>query len=348
MCLKIVQEKNMPNISIIIPVSVKENHLDRCLEKIRDQDYGDHEVIIAIDGPTEKSYSDLVPGLEYSVIKLGSNKGPGYARNAGARHSKGRILLFIDSDILLPGNALSLILDSYKSYPDISGVVGLYSENNSFNNFLSIFKNLQVRFEESNKPDFISNFRSALFSITKERFELVGGFDENIGNIPCEDHEFSLRVERHSLKFHLNRKLEAAHEKKIHLWRLLRQDMKRVKARLLIDLQSKKNGKINYSLKLERPLKSYLQSVMSVICPILFLVAMIFGFLLGKIFFLAALFLLAIFLLPQFTFLLYLIKRKGLIFTIKGFVLIFIEMLIAGCVIMTNIIKVGIYKNATR
>lgn len=338
----------MPKISIVIPVSVNESRIDKCLEKVRDQDFEDYEVIIVIDGPTEKSYSDLVQNLEYSVIKLNRHKGPACARNAGARHSKGEILFFIDSDVLLPRNALSLVVDSYRRYSGISGVVGLYSESNSFQDFVSVFKNLQVRFEESNKPDFISNFRSAIFSITKAGFELVGGFDESLVNMPCEDHEFSLRLERQGLKFHLNRKLEAVHEKKFYLWRLLRQDMERVRARFLIDLLSKKNGKINYSLKLERPLKSYLQSVVLVICPILFLVAVLFGFLFNEFFFLAALFFLMVYLLSQFRFFSYLIKRRGFIFMIKGSVLIFVETLIAGCVIMQNIIKIGIFKNAIR
>ena len=47
------------------------------------------------------------------IIALKRNNGPAHARNVGARYAKGRVLFFLDSDVILYPNSLFELLKSF-------------------------------------------------------------------------------------------------------------------------------------------------------------------------------------------------------------------------------------------
>ncbi len=107
----------MPIISIIIPVYNRAEELAELLETISVQSYRDFEVIIVEDGsqyPCKNvvdKYSEKME-IHYLVQK---NQGPGPARNTGAKSAKGRWLIFLDSDCLLPENYLEIVYEAISS-----------------------------------------------------------------------------------------------------------------------------------------------------------------------------------------------------------------------------------------
>ncbi|MEO6963379.1 MAG: glycosyltransferase family A protein, partial [Puia sp.] len=76
------------------------------------------EIIIVDDGSTQKSMLDLLNKLEetgkYSIVHR-KNGGPAAARNSGVKISKGKYLLFLDSDNKLRPNFISTTLPLMKS-----------------------------------------------------------------------------------------------------------------------------------------------------------------------------------------------------------------------------------------
>ena len=50
------------------------------------------------------------PGYPNKYFKI-KNSGPSYARNYGAKQSKGKYLLFLDSDVLISTNMILKIID---------------------------------------------------------------------------------------------------------------------------------------------------------------------------------------------------------------------------------------------
>jgi len=60
------------------------------------------------------------------VIACRSRRGPAVARNVGARAARGGILLFIDSDVLVPPDALARIQARFAEEPGRAAVIGSY------------------------------------------------------------------------------------------------------------------------------------------------------------------------------------------------------------------------------
>ncbi len=102
------------SISIIIPVYNVERYLPVCLESIVQQFMDDYEVILVDDGSTDSSgaicneYADR--HHQFHVIHQ-QNQGISAARNTGVVKSKGKYLLFLDSDDFLVPNSLSKLLE---------------------------------------------------------------------------------------------------------------------------------------------------------------------------------------------------------------------------------------------
>lgn len=104
-------------ISIIIPVYNVEAYIESSLTSIFNQTYTDYELILVDDGSQDKSMETAKKLIEYHEFKnyiviTEENSGQGAARNAGMLRASGEWLYFMDSDDLIPPNALSVLLDA--------------------------------------------------------------------------------------------------------------------------------------------------------------------------------------------------------------------------------------------
>ncbi|MFC2172739.1 glycosyltransferase family 2 protein [Acidobacteriota bacterium] len=113
--------------SIIIPTYNRERLLNRCLECLLDQDYPARkfEIIIVDDASTdqtEKVVRDKRNRGNLILLQQDKRLGPAAARNRAIPEAEGRIVIFIDSDVLVPpgfvrrhveahGNHAPIILD---------------------------------------------------------------------------------------------------------------------------------------------------------------------------------------------------------------------------------------------
>lgn len=126
-------------LSIIVPVYNVEQYLERCVDSLVDQSLNidEYEIIMVNDGSTDNS--EMVAErlvAKYPVIHLYSqeNRGLAGARNTGIRYSKGKYILFVDSDDYLVPNSIKPILDlSEKLNLEVcSFLLKVYREDGSF------------------------------------------------------------------------------------------------------------------------------------------------------------------------------------------------------------------------
>lgn len=89
-----------PLISVVIPTYNEEKDISQCLDSVESQTYQKTEVIIVDDGSTDKT-RDIVQKYKRVRLLRQEHQGPGAARNLGAKHAKGEILVLIDADMVL-------------------------------------------------------------------------------------------------------------------------------------------------------------------------------------------------------------------------------------------------------
>lgn len=90
------------DISIIVPVYNVEAYLKECLNSLLNQDFnGEYEIVCVNDGSTDNSLNII---KEYQktndkiVLVDQKNKGLSGARNTGFKNTKGKYIMFLDSD----------------------------------------------------------------------------------------------------------------------------------------------------------------------------------------------------------------------------------------------------------
>ena len=95
-------------ISIIIPVYNSSLTLKECLDAVFDSSFKNFEVIVVSDNSSDNSV-EIAKQFQCKIIELPQNRGPGFARNEGAKTAEGDVLLFLDSDVIIDKEALNKI-----------------------------------------------------------------------------------------------------------------------------------------------------------------------------------------------------------------------------------------------
>jgi len=109
--------KQMPLVSVIIPVYNCELYLAEALESVLAQTYRPIEIIVVDDGSTDGS-ARVVRDFNSTVRYFRqANSGAGAARNCGVDLSKGDFLAFLDADDIWSPEKLSLQMAAFGDNP---------------------------------------------------------------------------------------------------------------------------------------------------------------------------------------------------------------------------------------
>lgn len=115
--------KEMPLISVIVPVYRVENYLDKCVRSITAQTYRNLEILLVDDGSPDHSGAicDAWAARD-SRIKVihQENGGGGKARNAALEIAAGALIAFVDSDDYIAPDMLAHLYEIMGDTADIS------------------------------------------------------------------------------------------------------------------------------------------------------------------------------------------------------------------------------------
>lgn len=114
-------------LSIVIPTLNEEKYLPRLLESIKNQDIIDYEIIVS-DGGSSDATVTIAKNFGAQVIVGSKKKHPSIQRNDGALAANGEIILFLDSDSVLPPKFLSIALNFFQNNNLV--VAGFYERFN--------------------------------------------------------------------------------------------------------------------------------------------------------------------------------------------------------------------------
>lgn len=302
-------------ISIIIPNYNGSKTIVRCLEAVYASTYKKFEVIVVDDCSTDNSI-EIIRNFDCKLVELSENKGPSYARNAGAKLAKGDILLFTDSDVCLPEDTLKKIDDTFSMEKDISAVVGMLDKLCKFENIVSQHFNLRLHFNFINMPQYIPILCSSICAVKREAFFSVNGFDTKFRTAGVEDDELGYRLTEQGYKIRLNKAIQVNHYKHVSFLKLLKNDFSRASDRAKLMLNKKKFKKI---FKQKRFISTPIAQIYSLIC---------------------------IFIPPLFyyfnrKYLSFVRKEKGFLFALKAYFLLTADMTVVSLGIISGLLDYG-------
>jgi len=113
----------MAKVSVIIPVYNREDMIVEAVESALAQTLQDHEVIVVDDGSTDDTAKVVRERFGDQVRYLyQENRGRSSARNCGLMNSRGKYVVFLDSDDILLPQALETLSSFLDAHPDVEVV----------------------------------------------------------------------------------------------------------------------------------------------------------------------------------------------------------------------------------
>jgi len=199
----------MVEASIIIPTYNRKETLKRVLISLFNQTYlrDAYEIIIIDDGSTDD--------IEGMVKKLNApcslkyfrqnKKGPAAARNYGLRKAKGKVIIFIDSDIIVVPHFVEEHLHYQKKYDRIVVRGPVIRTQNIENPVKTKMKLTDIS---------TAFFATGNTSVKKLFLSRAGPFDEDFKEYGWEDLEMGERLKKLGLKVKTNKRAVGYHYQK--------------------------------------------------------------------------------------------------------------------------------------
>ncbi|OGV94582.1 hypothetical protein A3A66_00990 [Microgenomates group bacterium RIFCSPLOWO2_01_FULL_46_13] len=163
-------------ISVIVPVHNEERFISACLTSLKQQSLS-VEIIVVDDGSKDRSVKRIkkIRGIH---LFSQSHLGAALARNRGAKHARGDILVFVDADMTFDKNFIKALVK-----PIVEGrTKGTFTKEERVANWSSVWArcfnfetvgNRDQRRVTGRQGDEANVFRAVL----KTEFDRVGGFE---------------------------------------------------------------------------------------------------------------------------------------------------------------------------
>jgi len=111
-------EKDIPLITVVIPIYNVEKYLEKCVYSILEQTYSKLEIILIDDGSPDKC-GEICDNLKNKDTRIKvihkENGGLSDSRNVGIENATGRYITFVDSDDYIDRNYIELLYTALTS-----------------------------------------------------------------------------------------------------------------------------------------------------------------------------------------------------------------------------------------
>jgi glycosyltransferase involved in cell wall biosynthesis len=212
-------------VSVVVPAYNNAAQLGQCLSALRAAADAEVEMIV-VDDASADDLSSAAARFGAQILRLTRNAGPAAARNHGARLARGRILFFVDADVVVATDAIGRIRMTLDRRPQIAALFGSYDSSPAAPGLVSQYRNLLHHFMHQNGKTEAATFWAGCGAVRRSAFERVGGFDERRFPRPSiEDVELGYRLRRAGYRIFLDKSLQATHLKRWTLWSVVRTDV---------------------------------------------------------------------------------------------------------------------------
>ena len=192
---------DMPLVSVIVPALNEEETIAYTIKSILEQDYANTEVVVVDDASRDKTaaicreLAARIPKLKF--YSLQERQGKSAALNFGLKASRGKFVVFMDSDSTLDRDVISRIISYFKD-ERVGGVSGNLGVRNWHVNVLTRLQAMEYligitvgrRFKAT--ADILSIVTGALGAFRRSDLDRVGVLEPGPGN----DSDLTIRIRK--------------------------------------------------------------------------------------------------------------------------------------------------------
>ncbi|MBJ7337655.1 glycosyltransferase [Mycolicibacterium sp.] len=115
-----------PRISVVVATRDRPESLRACLKSLLDTTYGNFEIVVVDNDPTNDDTADML-AAEFDSVRYVREyrRGLASAHNCGLDVAQGRIVAFVDDDVLVDQHWMTAIAQGFAETDDVGCVTGL-------------------------------------------------------------------------------------------------------------------------------------------------------------------------------------------------------------------------------
>ncbi|MBI3306178.1 MAG: glycosyltransferase [Candidatus Omnitrophica bacterium] len=312
------------NFSVIIPARNAASTLRVCLEAIFKSSLKPYEVIVIDDGSSDQT-AEIAASYSCRVIRVNFGKGPMQPRFAGAREAKTDLFVFIDADVVVKAGTFAKILGHFKN-SEISAVTGILDPAAGHEDFFSAYKNEYMNYIFKKQPAQSAFLYGSLWAIRKNDLVEFDPVSIPFGSL-VSDSEMGMRLNRAGKTVLLDHQLEIEHFKKYTFLKILRNDF-------VIPFMFSQMFLVYADFKKIRDSRGFSHTRTGQVITSFLAFAGFLSFFAG--WFLLASAALAAVIFYWFPFLKFLMKKRGIIFTLKTAIFLPLDAAVMFCGMMAG------------
>lgn len=198
-----VAPADWPSVSVVIPLFGGEEDIAACLESL--EGFGDllYETIV-VDDLSPDGAADIAEAYrDVKVIRRAENGGFAAACNEGLANASGEVVIFLNSDTVVPRAGLIRLVECLVNHPE-AGAVGPVSNN------IAYFQKIDAPVSDLQSIDGFANDLAATaipdmptsmlvgfcVAVWRDLVDHLGGFSTAFGKGMYEDNDLSYRIQR--------------------------------------------------------------------------------------------------------------------------------------------------------
>lgn len=198
--------KEAPLVSVIIPMYNVEDYIYETIQSVLDQTIEKFELILVDDGSSDgtvEKVKEVVSKINNVTLVTKSNSGPGASRNLGVKLARGEYISFVDSDDLIPEDALENMYNAAKEY-NVDLVTGMSKSFNSERSWFIASHMNSGAYDEGMKDLFANPEMLYTLGPCNKMFkrELLEGVEYPANIKVTEDHPFIIHAYLKAKKFY--------------------------------------------------------------------------------------------------------------------------------------------------
>jgi glycosyltransferase involved in cell wall biosynthesis len=216
--------RRRPLVSFVVPVFNASANIERVLKAVRRAGGANAEVIVVDDASLDDSATRAAP-LADLVVRRPCQGGAARARNDGAEHALGDVLVFVDSDVVVTPESVRGLLELISAGADAA--FGSYTPlpPPECRNVATTFKNLIHQYTHQVSARDAATFWSGFGAVSSRAFDAVEGFDPAVtASADVEDIHLGYRLTSAGYRIVLDPSLQVEHLKRYTLREMMLSD----------------------------------------------------------------------------------------------------------------------------
>ena len=228
---------DLSDYTAIVPAWNCERTIGGVLASLKRLKPAPRRIVVVDDGSTDGTRRRASAEAAGNLVIISNERsgaagraGPSVARNVGARGVTTNWILFVDSDCYVDAADFEQAWTVLGARSELDALMGVRDASGPGDSLVGTYRNFRIHHDILAFRNPPTHLDTSCFLVRTAAFQSVGGFNEDFGRMPAEDHEFGFRFVKKGYRLEYDSAFRFFHDKPLNLIQFTREACQRAAA----------------------------------------------------------------------------------------------------------------------